>query len=90
AIHRIKYDMLQPNPLRQDVMRRYPQIIEAVSKPISPIEQDADIRFKEDELTYITIHFASSLESVATHTQSTIKVDLLCVSGIGTAHLLKS
>ncbi len=32
-------------------MCRYPQIIEAVSKHISPIEQDAAIRFNEDELT---------------------------------------
>lgn len=90
AIHRIKYDMLQPNPLRQEVMRRYPQIIEAVSKHISPIEQDAAIRFNEDELTYITIHFASSIERVATHKQSMIKVVLLCGSGIGTSQLLKS
>lgn len=90
AIHRIKYDMLQPNPLKQEVMRRYPQIIEAVSKHISPIEQDAVIRFNEDELTYITIHFASSLERVATHKQLMIKVVLLCGSGIGTSQLLKS
>lgn len=90
AIHRIKYNMLQPNPLKQEVMRRYPQIIEAVSKHISPIEQDAVIRFNEDELTYITIHFASSLERVATHKQLMIKVVLLCGSGIGTSQLLKS
>ncbi|KMR80132.1 hypothetical protein FD52_15130, partial [Staphylococcus aureus] len=48
AIHRIKYDMLQPYPLRQEIMHRYPQIIKAVSKHISPIEQDAAIRFNED------------------------------------------
>ena len=32
AIHRIKYDMIQANPLKQEVHKRYPQVVDAISK----------------------------------------------------------
>lgn len=90
AIHRIKYDMIQANPLKQEVHKRYPQVVDAISKHISTIEKDTAIRFNEDELTFIAIHFASSMERVVTNKQLMIKVVLLCGSGIGTSQLLKS
>ncbi|PZI19222.1 transcription antiterminator BglG [Staphylococcus aureus] len=90
AIHRIKYDMIQANPLKQEVYKRYPQVVDAISKHISTIEKDTAISFNEDELTFIAIHFASSMERGATNKQLMIKVVLLCGSGIGTSQLLKS
>lgn len=39
AIHRIKYDMIQANPLKQEVYKRYPQVVDAISKHISTIEK---------------------------------------------------
>ncbi|MGT2398241.1 PRD domain-containing protein [Staphylococcus aureus] len=50
--------MLQPNPLRQKSLCVAILNHELITA-LSPIEQDAAIRFNEDELTYITIHFAS-------------------------------
>ncbi|HHC9205298.1 TPA: transcription antiterminator [Staphylococcus aureus] len=90
AIHRIKYDMIQANPLKQEVYKRYPQVVDAINKHISTIEKDTAISFNEDELTFIAIHFASSMERGATNKQLMIKVVLLCGSGIGTSQLLKS
>ncbi|PTF05455.1 PTS sugar transporter subunit IIA, partial [Staphylococcus equorum] len=48
------------------------------------------IDFTDDELSYITLHFASAIERISAVTTNAIKVVLLCGSGIGTSQLLKS
>ena len=53
--------------------KRYPQVVDAISKHISTIEKDTAISFNEDELTFIAIHFASSMERGATNKQLMIK-----------------
>ncbi|MBO1198719.1 BglG family transcription antiterminator [Staphylococcus simiae] len=90
AIYRIQFDITQHNPLKDEIYQRYPELVEAIQRHISLLEAFLNITFTKDELAFIAIHFASSIERVATETQQLIKVVLMCGSGIGTSQLLKS
>ncbi|MEJ7466997.1 hypothetical protein, partial [Staphylococcus warneri] len=54
------------------------------------IEELFQISFTADELSYITLHFASAIERISKRSGQAIKVILLCGSGVGTSQLLKS
>lgn len=90
AIHRLQFDMAQKNPLKDEIYRRYRNLIDAIESNIHILERPLHISFTSDELAFIAIHFASSIERVSTKDNQPIKVVLLCGSGIGTSQLLKS
>lgn len=89
ALHRLKYRMSQQNPLQEEIYQQYHQLVGIIESQITLLEQTYDITFTVDELAFIVIHFASSIERIAQH-QDQIKVVLLCGSGIGTSQLLKN
>ncbi|NWK83459.1 BglG family transcription antiterminator [Staphylococcus sp. GSSP0090] len=90
AIHRLKFDMTHENPLKDQIISQYPQLIDEIQKHIGLIEEHYNIVFNHDELTYMILHFASAIERISTIKTNKIKVVLLCGSGIGTSQLLKS
>ncbi|SCS42871.1 BglG family transcription antiterminator [Staphylococcus caeli] len=90
ALHRLKFDMTHDNPLKLEIIKQYSQLITALEHHLWGIEENYQIHFNEDELTYIVLHFASAIERISTKNAPKIKVVLLCGSGIGTSQLLKS
>lgn len=90
AIHRLRYNMAQKNPLRHEIYKRYEQIFEIIVRHIVEIEEEFEIQFNADEIAFLTIHFASSIEKVSSLSNQKIKVVLLCGSGVGTSQLLKT
>lgn len=90
ALHRLKFEMTQKNPLKDEIYERYYNLVEAIESHIELLEQPYNVQFSSDELAFIAIHFASSIERVSTQENNKIKVVLLCGSGIGTSQLLKS
>lgn len=90
AIHRMKFKLTHKNPLNDEITQQYANIIQALKHHVWLIEQAYNIEFEADELSYITIHFASAIERLSSSTKPAIKVVLLCGSGIGTSQLLKS
>lgn len=90
AIHRLKFNLVEKNPLKDDIQNQYRNVYDILSRNIELIEKTYEITFTEDEIAYLTVHFVSSIERVSTQKHSYIKVVLLCGSGIGTSQLLKS
>jgi len=90
TIHRLRFDMSHVNPLNDEIYTQYPHIIEGIKRHLWGIEENYKINFTDDELSYITLHFASAIERISAITTNAIKVILLCGSGIGTSQLLKS
>lgn len=90
AIHRLKFNMVQKNPLKKEVHKRYKHIDEIVKRNIINIEKNFDIHFNDDEIAFLDIHIASSVEKLSSESNQRIKVVLLCGSGIGTSQLLKN
>ncbi|PTI68942.1 BglG family transcription antiterminator [Staphylococcus succinus] len=90
AIHRMLFDMTHQNPLNEEIHNQYRHIVEGIQRHMWGIEENFQIEFTDDEISYITLHFASAIERISAITTNAIKVILLCGSGIGTSQLLKS
>ncbi len=74
------------NPLLQKIQEKYSTLTDAVTDGLA--EVFPEYHFTEDELGYVVIHFATSLER---HPSGKgLFVLVLCSSGIGTARILES
>ncbi|MGM0213523.1 BglG family transcription antiterminator [Enterococcus sp. AZ109] len=74
------------NPLLQKIQEKYHTLTDAVVNGLA--EVFPDYQFTHDELGYVVIHFATSLER---HPSGKgLFVLVLCSSGIGTARILES
>jgi mannitol operon transcriptional antiterminator len=77
---------LANNPLLDKVMVQYDDLTRAIQLALA--KQFPKEHFSNDELAYIVIHFAASLER--NPTKKAISTLVLCSSGIGTAKILES
>lgn len=74
------------NPLLQKILNEYQHIYKGVK--VAQQEIFKDKKFSREEMAYIVIHFASSLERNPSSRNITALV--LCSSGIGTSKILES
>ncbi|WP_237579116.1 BglG family transcription antiterminator [Candidatus Enterococcus willemsii] len=77
---------LANNPLLDKIVVQYEALTQAIQSALS--NQFPDEQFSTNELAYIVIHFAASLERHPT--KKAISTLVLCSSGIGTAKILES
>lgn len=83
-----KYSLFQmgQNPLLERIIKEYRELANGVMTALKEVFPDHE--FSLDELGYIVIHFATSLErNPDTHNMSVL---VLCSSGIGTSKILES
>ncbi|GAA0592148.1 BglG family transcription antiterminator [Virgibacillus siamensis] len=90
AIYRLRFNMRNENPLKQEVQKSYPNIIAAVQSNVTLLENAFGVHFNEDELAYIAMHVGSAIERKFEKTRYELRVVLVCASGVGTSQLLKS
>ncbi|MDQ7142585.1 transcription antiterminator [Mammaliicoccus lentus] len=90
AIHRMTFNMAHSNPLKGEIIDEYQELFHAVKQQIYVLENPFHIEFSDDEVAYLVLHFASSIERLSSEQTTQIKVILLCGSGVGTSQLLKS
>ncbi|MDO5375789.1 MAG: BglG family transcription antiterminator [Staphylococcus rostri] len=90
AIHRMRFGMMHTNPLKSEIMRDYRDLITVIQQQVKLFEETYQVVFNDDEVAYLALHFASSMERVNVSKATRIKVILLCGSGVGTSQLLKS
>lgn len=88
AIYRIKNNIRQPNHLKEDVRKMYPEIFEAVQNSTDIIEGPTQTQMSDDEIGFIAIHFASVYEKKRRRLMTTPNVLVVCDFGIGTSNLL--
>lgn len=90
AIHRMSFNMQHENPLKQEILREYYEVVLAIKQQVWIFEEAYHVKFNEDEIAYLALHIASSIERMSNEETTHIKVILLCGSGVGTSQLLKS
>lgn len=90
AIHRMTFNMEHSNPLKNEILKEYQDLVQAIKKQVWILEEGYQVTFNEDEIAYLAPHFASSIERLSREETTQIKVILLCGSGVGTSQLLKS
>lgn len=86
-LKRIQYDISISNPLLQDIKKEFPVMFEIVKHSFIKQKKLPILhKISDDEISYIVVYFQASLEK-----QSSVKRALIvCSSGIGTSHLLKT
>ncbi|EMC3524618.1 PRD domain-containing protein [Salmonella enterica] len=62
AIHRCLFGMHSENVLREEILQRYPLIFRLCRQSIVTLEQEYQVTFCDDELSYIVISFAAWLD----------------------------
>lgn len=90
AIRRMENNVKSENQLLGYIKENYQYLYSIVSDALSSLSiEDRYFNFNEDEVGYVTLHVASSLEKLP-KINSKLRVLLVCNSGLGTAKLLES
>ena len=84
---RIKYDIVQKNPLLPEIKRRFIYEFELASDGASVINETYHCKLSDDEIGYLAIEIRASLEKMNEGSKS--KILLICSTGRGSAELMK-
>ncbi|WP_411350347.1 BglG family transcription antiterminator [Paenibacillus sp. WLX2291] len=86
-LNRLKYQISIKNPLIQQIKHEFPAVYDRTALAVSLMLEQLHIRhMSEDEIGYLALYFQNALEQQVRHQ----RVLLVCSSGVGTSHLLKS
>lgn len=90
AIKRLEKKISFENPLKDEIYKKYSELYIITKNNISIIEHFFEIKFTEDELSYIVLLFASSYERNKKTFEISPSVVIVCKEGISTSSILKS
>lgn len=86
--YRKKNNMLLENPLKEELIRNYRELYEAVRAALLDADKPEVIVPTDDEITYILLHFAAAINRKRQNARRTVNVVVVCATGIGTAELV--
>lgn len=84
----LKYGLKLSNPMLGRIKREYTSIFGAAWACSSIFEEKLDIKINEDEVGYIALHLALSVENIKDKIKNKVKTVIVCSSGIGTSQLV--
>ncbi|PWW20019.1 mannitol operon transcriptional antiterminator [Cytobacillus oceanisediminis] len=87
ALFRMKQKLDSFNPLKEEIMRKYPILFMAVKNSVEEQFKEID-HFPDDEIAFMVLHFGSAL--VMQEENLLIKALVICPTGIGTSKMLMS
>ena len=91
ALTRIKYNMEIRNPLLKQIQTQYTQVYEDSAAAVNKMAAKHQITVVDDEIGFIALHFGAALERMnQSKPHRTVKVVVVCASGIGISSLLAS
>lgn len=89
AFRRMENKTFHENKLLDYVQDSYHELYSIVSDSLADIRMEDRTIFNEDEIGYITLHVASSLEKISPKRRK-LNVLIVCNSSLGTAKLIES
>lgn len=90
ALTRVKYSMEIRNPLLEQIKSQYTDVYRVAKTCIASLNDPYFNALNEDEIGFIAMHFGAALERLKVHSLKSVKVAVLCASGIGISALLAS
>ena len=90
AIQRLMYGIKIENPLKQEIFSGYQDVVKACEAGCDMLEMALGKRFDKDELSYLAMHVAASLEKITHHKNvlNLFRAVILCSSGTATSSIL--
>jgi lichenan operon transcriptional antiterminator len=89
AINRAKYEIEIENSMLSIIKNNYPFAFEIGVLANKIIRKSIGISLSEDDIGFLTLHFAASLERIKGNKGKVKRVILVCTTGVGTSLLLK-
>ncbi|MEX5396936.1 transcription antiterminator [Streptococcus sp. ZJ93] len=86
-LHRIHNGIQLVNPLTEEIVAQYPEVLTAVKEVFSSMPELQGQAITDDEYAYISLHVLASLEKMSG--QVRYRVLVVCASGYGSARMLK-
>ncbi|WP_407857344.1 BglG family transcription antiterminator [Enterococcus hailinensis] len=78
------------NPLIEDIYTQYANVFNVSMVFINQLNKDLDVKISKDEIGYVAIYFAASLEKQSNQMIDDYKkIAVICSTGGGTSYLLK-
>jgi mannitol operon transcriptional antiterminator len=92
ALTRMHYHLEIRNPLLDQIKEQYAEIYENSKKACDVIEAELKQKVPDDEIGYLAMHFGAAMERLNQRMQvnRTIRIGVVCASGIGISSLLSS
>ena len=87
-INRVKSDIQNVNPLKENVKKNYGNIYTAIREFTPSIEQVTGKTLTEDEIAFLTIHFSTSVSAINQDLHYIYKAVVICNHGVATGKLL--
>jgi mannitol operon transcriptional antiterminator len=89
TIYRIKFKLEMNNPIYEQVIANYHELFLNTKKVAGYLENYLEDRVADQEISFLTMHYAAALENVEIKNNK-VKVVIVCGTGIGTAAMIAS
>ncbi|WP_373898708.1 transcription antiterminator [Haloimpatiens sp. FM7315] len=90
SIYRIKFGLKLVNPVFDELIKKYKELFLNAKYVSRHLEEYMGCKINDQEISYITLHFAAALENVNKNVYKAARIVLVCGTGIGTANMLVS
>ncbi len=88
TIYRIKNGIELENSIYEEVAESYPNLFSIVKKGVEELENFINIKFTNDEIAFLTIHFKAAVDRNIKIKKEKLKILIVCGSGYGSSKLL--
>ena len=88
-VHRLLFNAQISNPLLGDIVAKYPRLHRVVVASIAELEKYVGSAVSEDECSFLTLYFASSIEKLANAREERARVVVVCNAGNAVSRLLQ-
>lgn len=88
SMYRYKYGIQIGNPLRDDIVREYPNLFDITKKVSQYLEQMIGLPIPDSEVAYLSLHFGAYLK-VSKYQGDRLRILIVCANGISTGNMIK-
>lgn len=88
--YRYQNEMVMENPLKDDLIEKYPHLYQIIALFIKNSENQGFIKFNDDEITYVLLHFAAAINRKSNKLKAVPNILVVCSTGVGTSELVIS
>lgn len=88
-VYRVLFKAQIANPLLSDIVSKYPRLHRVVVASIAELEGHLGSGVSEDECSFLTLYFASSIEKLANARRGRARVVVVCNAGNAVSRLLQ-
>ena len=88
SLYRFKYGIQLGNPMREDIVREYPNLFNITKSVTKYLERMLGLPVTDSEVAYLTLHFGAFLK-IADKKNPQLRILIVCVNGVSTGNMLK-